>query len=125
MNDINDPHDYVCSSKVAAFFTASQEVVQQLTAMKSAFPGVDSKSCLLLDYLPKIRDDVNDVKQIQKQERISTRTDRSLQEQAQTQAQPAAKLAAELVLESVQREAELRIRTSTRSHRSKKTLRPP
>jgi len=134
--------DESLTAKLADFFAFSHEAIQHVTAVKTTFPGAAGAGCLLLDYIPKVREDVVEVKRVmpapaagmgltdqasgEEQEPEAEGTLRAL---ASDYTQHKVKLAAELVLESVQREAEayLKILASDprRVRGQKETARPP
>ena len=93
LSEIKDAHERAHSCNVALFFEESHRAVQNVTALKAAYPGVHLNSCLLLDYVSKIR---NDVKQIGNLELSSTQTSAPASPDGPLPVQPAVKLAAEL-----------------------------
>jgi hypothetical protein len=93
LSEIKDAQERAHSCNVALFFEESHRAVQNVTALKAAYPGVHLKSCLLLDYVSKIR---NDVKQIGNLDLSLTQNSASASPDGSLPAQPAVKLAAEL-----------------------------
>jgi hypothetical protein len=134
--------DDALTAKLADFFAFSHEAIQHVTAVKTTFPGAAGEGCLLLDYIPKVREDVVEVKRVMPASAAGMGSaDQSLEEEEEEEGsgvpralasdytQHKVKLAAELVLESVQREAEAYLKIlasdSRRVKGRKETARPP
>jgi len=136
--------DHALTSKLADFFAFSHEAIQHVNAVQTSFPGAAGQGCLLLDYIPKVRADVVEVKQRAPAVTVYGlgSADMSLEEEedadlvspprndvATDYMQHKVKLAAGLVLESVQREAQAYLKLLSVDHRRSKgrreTARPP
>ena len=112
------PHeDPQFSSKLTQFLKHSHEALCQVADLKNLYPGNDSKYCLLLDYVQKLREDVANVKTLahgggeQPSENNAALPDTPcVNRTASDFVRNEVKLAAQLELDTVQRDAERYVR---------------